>query len=224
MDGSTDQKNENLISHVSDDAVSRPKKGFDAWIERWGLVMILAVMCLIIAVLVGFVFVEMNRGGEEILVTEGDGEEWTEEMAALEAESNARHEAYMETTESAKLKAQEVLSASSPDLAAADLAFQQAIDSYVQNRDYGNAEGVMLVERKVFAENGSKCELLNFWTVRDYGDFGDIGIYDAYYFITWLAEECGNAEIAAAYEQKALEYGPQIDGNPFMVDDIGGNI
>ena len=74
MDGSTDQKDKNLISHVSDDAVSRSTKDGRHLVEEKALVIILVVLCLVIVVLgvvvaMGFV----SKSDNAKIIDNGDG-------------------------------------------------------------------------------------------------------------------------------------------------------
>ena len=193
-------------------------------IENKTLKIVLALLCLVAVVLAIFVIIGMDRGDEEGL--EGEDEEEATLTEEEIAESEARYEAYVATREEVATKAQEFLSADPVDMVGADQAFQQVIDQYLQQGDYDTVESIIMEEREVFAANNLKCEVLDFWTARDYSSFIDSSKYTIYYYIVWLAQDCGNTGLAEEYEQKALEYGPKIEPeqSPYSTEDIGGNV
>lgn len=170
--------------------------------ENKALAMVLAVMCLVIVVLVGFVFVGMNRGTNEVIEDDIETGEYTETNAT--PEEIAEYEKYMDTYEDVRAKARELLSQNPVDAEAITKLYSDAIDSYATASDYDNVQGFILAENEDLMSVGLKAEALDALTRIDYSIFPANIQHRRYLQIINLARELDRMDVVAKYEPLAV--------------------
>lgn len=174
--------------------------------ENRVLAMVLAVLCVVVAVLAGFVVVGVNRGGEEtaeVVREDTVDAEFEAEIAAqverMEAEQEA-HEQAMAKYNDIKSQVAALLNANPADVAAAINLYKQSIEEYLAKGELDRAESYILLETNMLTEAGFKQELLDALTAIDYEAFPEATQYSLYYNVVSLANELGDASVAAKYE------------------------
>ena len=159
--------------------------------NKW-LAMALALMCVVIAVLAGFVFVGINRGGEEVAVNEDSGE--------VEAPTAERIE-YMKFEEkfnATQIEAQKLMDGGQVEAAMA--LYDEAKKEYEQAGEYSRVQEYILAEYNILMAAGLKQEALDALVSNNYEIFPANIQHRRYKQIISLAQELGRADIVAQYE------------------------
>ena len=184
--------------------------------ENRVLAMILAVMCVVIVVLAGFVIVGVNKGGEEV-ADEPEEIEYDVDPE-VPAEEIAAYNEYTESYDEIRAKVQELLSGDAADVRAAIALYSQYINKYISDGQYNRANAFITAEIEDLTAAGFGREALDALEDIDFSGFAEPMQHRIYKEIISLAEELGDGEAVTKYSQLAADTKAAYDSNNAATD------
>lgn len=163
--------------------------------ENKHLVMVLALMCLIIAVLAGFIFVGMNRSGEEVAV-DGDSDDGGE-LYTITTGGYSTVDA--EKLEDARAQANELMARN--DVSAEEIInfYTPYIDDYIAKSEPDRISAYIWDRNDNLISHGYKQEALDVLLAMNLDVLNEAEKNRQYANIVALARELGLEEIANKY-------------------------
>jgi len=199
------EKKEQELSPAAGGGSPRSGKSLKTWIEEKGLAIILAALCVVAVVLVGFVIAGFSSEGRELA---GETEE-SEDINYAQEE----YKEYVDDFNDVEARVQELLNENPVDVNAIRELYAQNIQPLLEYGDYSRANSFIYSEKEALLSKGFKREALDALTEVDYSIFPEPSQYRRYRDIIQLAEELGDTEVIAKYQPLADKTKAAYDAN-----------